>query len=1456
MASDLTIGIRNNLGQRWNGSQWLSSADYVAWLNSKSSSGVTSTVGTIPTSTKVILYSPNGGTITVDQSQVSSLLSQGWLTSPLSNPTKPYVAPTIPTGTVIVPPITSLEPSPATTTIQTTTLSGLRPPTNRQPTIVGATVKLGTGELVDQSVYNKLTVPQKQYLSTSGIDAFNTRQRQILDVLGSPNADGSYTMEQINIALREGITYSDLGFVGFDAAAVEKDIRDYRQGFLESQKASAALGQLEQYKVTQPFIGPLQKGQERPEVTAGYDLQSALSDGVKPELLVAAGFTQKDIQTAQSANTQQQLRAQQEQQAIQDATKQKKPTDKTTVEYWESKGLSHQAAVAEAQSSKQAQSGIGGVAVGSGKPDAVTKPESLRPPTNAEWSLMLANMEYAGYSANAPKQIAKMTKQWVQWFQLTPDQQESLERRGVVASAGGFKSLSSPETAQMAGGIIPFAQARTLPDYIAATLMVATPFAVESFGKVSGAIGKSSSVGKVVHPSEIEQTAANNPELASLGKTKSVSVTTVEGLDYPVELTRPEYNLYKLSQKGLVVRPEAFSSLPATPQVRAALLKAIDSGVIDAKVIDCPAMREFLRGNYSKVPPGSILGFSGDVAVARSIARAIELDVKGNSYGFTRAVESFGRDAVKAAYPTVDLDAMLKSEAALMKAREPAFQEAALVRAKATANKLWDRAVGVREASGVEDVYVSNYSKSQFRNAFAKKGYILSDPKVTTQVGELINRIKDTPNRQALVDELATHKYTLEESYGGGLRVTIDNPTPNSPWSEPFFLSDRGIIADAYEQSVGMIKEYLGAERKSGLPQKTWGGKELVNEFGERVGESESVTSMAGPYTKSGEGITYAKVATKEPMYEPEAIRAIDPVGNMVGSKGEVATYKLGGSKYQVATGIREGIFNEDGTVTVSRAGTRQSAEAVQREMDLLGAEREASQILGKKNVGNWQYPTERVYRESYEVKGDTLTEKAENLVRAIDSIVKERGFADAVSTFGLEPVRAVYPDALQYSLMEQEQALFRQLEKELGVSDPAYRNTVHDSVFRELDDILRGKSKPETAITETMDRIDYNDYLTERRSGGGGSRKPLSPEEFDELSRKAKEIAARDEKLWTISPEERAARVAASLAAAVKPKTAEAKPETSAKAKTATKTAVKEKVDTSLSEITPEEVRSSSVTKKQQRVGQEQLVDAIGKTAPTTESVTTISPVVNPNPDVVPNPKPTPDVIPTPTPNPVPAPVPQPVPEPVPTPNPVPQPVPQPIPQPVPKPAPVPVSEAIPSPVTELARGGKFPIVPIPLPVDDGKGRFRAPVGSIVWKQGLFWKFVPPPYERKPITTKLIPRGARLTGRTPKQTLQIIGGRITKETVFVDMGIVVVRVSDWGNDIDFFRSSKAGRKTEVVEEAAEEAESVVEPVVRARPKYTVAVGQTKPKRKSRKSSRSSGSGERYMDEVGSFVGW
>ena len=128
-------------------------------------------------------------------------------------------------------------------------------------------------------------------------------------------------------------------------------------------------------------------------------------------------------------------------------------------------------------------------------------------------------------------------------------------------------------------------------------------------------------------------------------------------------------------------------------------------------------------------------------------------------------------------------------------------------------------------------------------------------------------------------------------------------------------------------------------------------------------------------------------------------------------------------------------------------------------------------------------------------------------------------------------------------------------------------------------------------------------------------------------------------------------------------------------------------------------------------------------------------------------------------------------------SPSPSPTPSPSPSPSPYPTPSPYPYPHPAPHPIPILDVSGEI------------KG-YKIPVGSITWKQGLFWKYIPPPWrQKKPITLKHPPVGAKFIGaKTPEQTIQMIGKSKAKvpKSASIDLGVVDILIDNYGKKISF----------------------------------------------------------------------
>lgn len=100
-------------------------------------------------------------------------------------------------------------------------------------------------------------------------------------------------------------------------------------------------------------------------------------------------------------------------------------------------------------------------------------------------------------------------------------------------------------------------------------------------------------------------------------------------------------------------------------------------------------------------------------------------------------------------------------------------------------------------------------------------------------------------------------------------------------------------------------------------------------------------------------------------------------------------------------------------------------------------------------------------------------------------------------------------------------------------------------------------------------------------------------------------------------------------------------------------------------------------------------------------------------------------------------------------------------------------------------------PIIPIPKSAADASGELALTAGSLAWKMGWTWKYIPPPWDqKKPISLPrgVVPAGARIGGRTPRETVQMIGvpGSKVPKSASIDLGVVDVYITNYGRSIRF----------------------------------------------------------------------
>jgi len=100
------------------------------------------------------------------------------------------------------------------------------------------------------------------------------------------------------------------------------------------------------------------------------------------------------------------------------------------------------------------------------------------------------------------------------------------------------------------------------------------------------------------------------------------------------------------------------------------------------------------------------------------------------------------------------------------------------------------------------------------------------------------------------------------------------------------------------------------------------------------------------------------------------------------------------------------------------------------------------------------------------------------------------------------------------------------------------------------------------------------------------------------------------------------------------------------------------------------------------------------------------------------------------------------------------------------------------------------IPIIPLPQLGEIEEEPTKIPRGSITWGQGIFWKYIPPPWDQnKPITLKYPPVGAKNTdSNVPSETIQMIGKPRAKVpyAVNIDLGIADIAITKGGKSIKF----------------------------------------------------------------------
>jgi len=151
---------------------------------------------------------------------------------------------------------------------------------------------------------------------------------------------------------------------------------------------------------------------------------------------------------------------------------------------------------------------------------------------------------------------------------------------------------------------------------------------------------------------------------------------------------------------------------------------------------------------------------------------------------------------------------------------------------------------------------------------------------------------------------------------------------------------------------------------------------------------------------------------------------------------------------------------------------------------------------------------------------------------------------------------------------------------------------------------------------------------------------------------------------------------------------------------------------------------------------------------------------------------------------------------------------------------------------------------------------------GTLAWKQGIMYRWIEPKDFKdgaKPRASRIPPRGFIEKGRTPQETLQVIGKPSAKvpQRFSIDIGVTDAFITDYGKRIDF---AGHGVKTDVGKrlpeptkgmsvndggEALEDPEPMLEITPRGRKRLQSGNGGRKPKKKLS-----------WLDQVGSVKGY
>ena len=461
-------------------------------------------------------------------------------------------------------------------------------------------------------------------------------------------------------------------------------------------------------------------------------------------------------------------------------------------------------------------------------------------------------------------------------------------------------------------------------------------------------------------------------------------------------------------------------------------------------------------------------------------------------------------------------------------------------------------------------------------------------------------------------------------------------------------------------------------------------------------------------------------------------------------------------------------------------------------EIEAEEAHKELLELLQNKLVLIEEAPgafTIKATGEMIALGGTDLEGQARYLKQAIETIVRGEGYGRALQVFGLLPVMAVYPYAIEMAIAEEDET-WRMTDEERR--DALSKLVRDERVLKAINSLSPDKR---AEVMKSLENIGqrFTDLGTPR-------------------------ITAPEEGKWVVTPRgeipaiEVIPELGKVIPLGVEP-TRMTKPELKVLTEVEQFLTLMEKGEPEVFPVPTRVVAEEAIAIRPEiepeiieipKVVRFPVIRRIEEPIPEPMLEPILEPMLKPmlEPILEPMLKPMLEPILEPMLKPIPEPLLEPIPEPLlePIPEPLLEPIPEPVPEPIPEPVPEPIPEPIPEPVP-------LPPPPLPLPLPEKEMELREQVakivpGTLAYKMGEpsggpMWKIIPPPYrDEDKFTMRQAPPGAYkfASGKgSAYKTIQVLAGKPPKD-VEVDLGWAKVRITskDGKLDIDFVHDVEA----------------------------------------------------------------